>query len=239
MERLQPSTNLPKDFYHLNQWIFDNNEAIFTKLQQLYEIYDKLNLGLFIYDLDKMTYQWTNDNFLALMGLNDINELINTSNMSANFYHPDDLKVFHDRNKFFREGKGANYNYLVRIKEGKNRWKWFYHACTSYQMDKNSRSASILGIVIEFSSNIILIEQIGKIIKQHNRQKNKALTSKLSPREIEITQLLAKGINSPLIADMLNISEHTVRNHRKNILKKLDLHGVAALVSFAIEHGFD
>src|SRR5277367_1641176 len=42
----------------------------------------------------------------------------------------------------------------------------------------------------------------------------------LTPREIEVLQQLAKGLANKEIADALDISEHTVKDHLKNILAK-------------------
>jgi len=60
---------------------------------------------------------------------------------------------------------------------------------------------------------------------------------KLSDREIEITRCLSEGKTSLEIADQLFISEHTVKTHRKNILKKLDIHSAPELVQYAINNG--
>lgn len=43
----------------------------------------------------------------------------------------------------------------------------------------------------------------------------------ISTREAEILEKLCLGMNSIEIANSLFISEHTVRTHRKNILRKL------------------
>ncbi len=47
----------------------------------------------------------------------------------------------------------------------------------------------------------------------------------LGERELEILNYVGKGYSSKSISDVLFISEHTVRTHRKNIVKKLDAHG--------------
>ena len=60
---------------------------------------------------------------------------------------------------------------------------------------------------------------------------------KLSEREVEIIRGLADGLTSESIADHLCISLHTVRTHRKNILKKLELHNSSELVQYAINNG--
>ncbi len=43
---------------------------------------------------------------------------------------------------------------------------------------------------------------------------------RLTPRESQIRHLIIEGLSTKLIAVALAISEHTVANHRKNILKK-------------------
>jgi two-component system NarL family response regulator len=59
----------------------------------------------------------------------------------------------------------------------------------------------------------------------------------LGSREREVLQLLAEGKSSPEIAKVLFISVSTVEAHRRNIMKKLDLHSVAALTKYAIREG--
>jgi len=59
----------------------------------------------------------------------------------------------------------------------------------------------------------------------------------LGPREREIVQLLAEGHTSPEIARRMHISTRTVETHRRNIMKKLDLHSVAELTKYAIREG--
>jgi DNA-binding NarL/FixJ family response regulator len=59
----------------------------------------------------------------------------------------------------------------------------------------------------------------------------------LSGREIEIVQLIAKGLIAKEIAAQLNLSTHTVYTHRKNIMKKLGIGSTSELVLFAVKTG--
>lgn len=61
--------------------------------------------------------------------------------------------------------------------------------------------------------------------------------SMLTSREQEITAYVAQGDNNRQIAEKLLISEHTVKNHMKNILVKLGLENRVQLTGFAIKHG--
>lgn len=62
-------------------------------------------------------------------------------------------------------------------------------------------------------------------------------TSPLSQREIEVLQLLTKGLINKEIADRLCVSLPTVVTHRKNITDKLGIKSVSALTVYALTHG--
>jgi DNA-binding NarL/FixJ family response regulator len=59
----------------------------------------------------------------------------------------------------------------------------------------------------------------------------------LSAREIEIVQQTAKGLIAKEIADILNLSTHTVYTHKKNIMKKLGFTTSSELVLYAVNKG--
>lgn len=59
----------------------------------------------------------------------------------------------------------------------------------------------------------------------------------LTPREREIVQLIAEGKNTKTIALDLGISVKTVETHRRQIMRKLNIHSVAELTKYAINEG--
>jgi DNA-binding CsgD family transcriptional regulator len=62
-------------------------------------------------------------------------------------------------------------------------------------------------------------------------------TGGLSPRELEVLRLIAKGHTNRKIATALDISEKTVARHISNIFTKLDLTSRAAATAYAFTHG--
>ena len=58
----------------------------------------------------------------------------------------------------------------------------------------------------------------------------------LTTRELQIIACIIKHYSNKQIADELFISERTVETHRKNIYRKTDTKGEAALVIFAEKH---
>lgn len=67
--------------------------------------------------------------------------------------------------------------------------------------------------------------------------RNRKQDARLSPRERQILQLVARGLSSKQIANELGLVEKTVSNHRMHIRNKLGLRDVASFTRYAIEHG--
>jgi DNA-binding CsgD family transcriptional regulator len=58
----------------------------------------------------------------------------------------------------------------------------------------------------------------------------------LSPREVEVLRLVARGKSNPEIAEELVLSEKTVARHLSNIFTKLDVGSRTAAAAFAYQH---
>jgi two-component system NarL family response regulator len=64
-----------------------------------------------------------------------------------------------------------------------------------------------------------------------------ASDARLGRREREVLQLVAEGRTSAETARTLHISVKTVETHRRNISRKLELHGTAELTKYAVREG--
>ncbi len=60
----------------------------------------------------------------------------------------------------------------------------------------------------------------------------------LTVREREVLKLVAEGVKSKEIADLLFISVRTVEHHRANIMRKLNIKKTANLIKYAICEGY-
>ncbi len=74
-------------------------------------------------------------------------------------------------------------------------------------------------------------------IQNFSKDESKTKEYPLSDREIEIIRKLSDGLTSSQISEALFISLHTVKTHRKNILRKLDLHSSSELIQYALNNG--
>ena len=61
----------------------------------------------------------------------------------------------------------------------------------------------------------------------------------LSPREVEVLQLLARGLTNAQIAEELVVSLLTVKAHLRSIYSKLGVTSRSAATRYALEHHLD
>jgi DNA-binding NarL/FixJ family response regulator len=73
---------------------------------------------------------------------------------------------------------------------------------------------------------------------KHSQARIELQDHSLTRREMEVLNLVAKGLSSKEIARKLFISENTVETHRQNIFSKMGVHNVADLLVRAISEGY-
>ena len=92
----------------------------------------------------------------------------------------------------------------------------------------------------QFDAVISLGDSAGSIVKKvkdatfgdsHEPQTDESV---LSAREKEVLVCVAKGMQNKEIADLFNISTHTVISHRKNISRKTGIRSIAGLTVYAL-----
>lgn len=86
--------------------------------------------------------------------------------------------------------------------------------------------------VIHESVKKIMIERFMGLINYKSQYEEL-----LSPKEINIVKLIAKGASNKEIANELNYSEGTIKNNVSKILEKLEMTDRIQIAIFAMEHG--
>jgi DNA-binding NarL/FixJ family response regulator len=104
------------------------------------------------------------------------------------------------------------------------------------------RQAGACGCVLKSEPISRLVEAV-QSAASHKPYFTSAICSKpngvgspLTEREREVVQLIAEGYCNKAVAKRLGISFKTVDTHRLNIMRKLDLVGIAGLVRYAVRH---
>ncbi|HEY7391926.1 MAG TPA: response regulator transcription factor [Bryobacteraceae bacterium] len=121
-------------------------------------------------------------------------------------------------------------------------------ALTTYGGDEDIRRALAAGIQAYLTKDVLHDELLKAIRAVYAGQKYlpapvaAALTAQmprpdLSAREVQVLELIVRGLANKQIAYSLNIAEHTVKNHVKNILSKLGVQDRTQAATAAIQRG--
>jgi DNA-binding NarL/FixJ family response regulator len=99
-------------------------------------------------------------------------------------------------------------------------------------LSKNASRAEIVGAIeAVIGGGKYFPENIAALIAQREER------SSLSPREIEILEMVSKGLTNKEIARVLEISQYTVRNHINHISAKLDAGDRTEAATLALQQG--
>lgn len=82
-----------------------------------------------------------------------------------------------------------------------------------------------------------LCPSVASMMIENIQGKSKSEKANLGQREQQVLELLAAGMTSPEIGARLNIAAATVEVHRRNIMRKLGVRGIAELTKYAIREG--
>ena len=150
--------------------------------------------------------------------------------------HPDDLAFLNFAEKWgfdkmveLKDFDNFKIGYLIRMKTSEYQYDIFYHQ--TYYV-RSLLSDTIINCVhfnsnykdivkmMKYNVNLIEVTTNKKVDQTTYFKTLNPIIDSLTKRELEIIKLIAAGFRDKEIAEYLFISFHTVRTHRKNILKK-------------------
>ena len=93
------------------------------------------------------------------------------------------------------------------------------------------------GLMLVMGGAVLVALLAYKLVPRLMNQRTGRTAAILSEREQQILRLVASGMSSQVIAQQLAIAPGTVDVHRRNIMRKLDLHSAVDLTRYAISAG--
>jgi DNA-binding NarL/FixJ family response regulator len=222
------------------------NAILKEKLEFAEEILDKAPCFLYINEIGKSREEntWRNVylNKYALDNTGYTREEVDElgPDYFRKILHPDDfevatLSIEHLKNINDEEVFGGPYKYMPKNKD----YKWLIGMSRVFKRDKEGNPRDFLNAAINFNEEFHTHHQIIDLLKENKRLLNENTVLKLTRREREVLKLIANGDCAKKISRKLNVCELTIISHRKNMLKKLNMHSTATLVNFAVENGLN
>ncbi|PZP51869.1 MAG: helix-turn-helix transcriptional regulator [Pseudopedobacter saltans] len=238
-------------------FLFNNDLQVTVNTTQIEKIIaDMMSVGRFYHyliDIKGGTISNCSSNILEMHGLQappqylkEIIELI----------HPDDIPFVMAAErmtieKFIEIGMGSIQNlkssYCFRMRTSKG-YEMFHHQAIHTLISDEGLLLQAINIhtniqhLTPVNSYTVLVSGIGDRNDFHqmsykNNLLKDALPESLTNREREILKHIASGHTSEEIARIFTISNHTIRTHRKNILRKTQTKNSSELIKKCVEWG--
>lgn len=103
---------------------------------------------------------------------------------------------------------------------------------------KTEAGTSLVQAIHEVSrGNMYVSPAISKPIADACSTGSDAMADPLTPREVQVLQLIASGHTTAEVAKELKLSVKTAESYRTRLMEKLDIHETASLVRYAIRRG--
>jgi two-component system response regulator NreC len=106
---------------------------------------------------------------------------------------------------------------------------------------KDAPAVRLIGAVRDVSQGrkYLSPQVLGKLVDDFRARsqapRGQARGASLTPREREVVKMIAEGNSVRIIAEILGLSIKTVEAHKFNLMRKLDIHNKAQLVTYAIQ----
>lgn len=107
----------------------------------------------------------------------------------------------------------SNESHLAEI------WTENIRALLPREIEVESLAAALRAVAKEL---LVLDPELATVLVPRRHRQTSSPVEALTPRELEVLQLLAEGLANKIIANRLRVTEHTVKFHIKAIMGKLD-----------------
>jgi len=197
---------------------------------------------------------WTN---LKISFIKGVEEMLGyalkefNANVTGGFFHPDDKPIVEKiirgamDHLIYNTGDTKQIYHLMtyRIRKKNGEFIKVLRKSIGYKFDSQDIMTSSITLLtdISFMSNSNRVEwdlYIKDLDKEKLRRNiHKQFAGFFSLRELEIIKLIKEGLSSKMIANKIYLSPHTVKTHRRNIMKKIGGGNVTELLSFCHQNG--
>ena len=202
------------------------------------DIGDYIPGSVMVQDLSRMTNTYMNQTGCdILQHSSEELELLGPAYFSK-FFPPEEINILKSELQHFAmEGDpGKIHSFFQRVRsDEQSDYKWYFTTSRLYPSDDVSEGLKMMHIAIPADTLSYSGRKLSNLVQDDALiRKNLHKFVLLSIREKEVIRLIVEGKSSAEIADCLFLSIHTVNNHRKNIIHKLDVTSLSQLIKFAV-----
>jgi DNA-binding CsgD family transcriptional regulator len=233
-----------------------NTELTFNVVDQVAGLFSAGSFYYYVLNFVNLQMEFVSDKIYEILGI-DTTQL--SLDKILNLLHPDDLNRMPEKestigdflfNKIPIEDIPLyKVVYLMRLRHNDGSYKTILHQAKALTVSDDGKIIRALGIHTDVSYlNIPVDHKVSFISTERPSYYSQQTGAKLelvddgfnnlfTAREKEILKKIAEGETFIGIAQLLNVSPHTINTHKKNILKKTDCKNTTELIARCIRQG--
>lgn len=171
--------------------------------------------------------------------------------------HPDDKERAIATMRAHERGETPNYRNEYRCRHRDGHWVWLLSVGKIVARDAQGEPLRIVGTVRDITAEKRMSEEGADLLRRIETMMRDVLAGpaanaaaggtdgaagrsvleRLPARQRQILVMIARGMTSAAIAGKLQIATATVVSHRRELMRRLNLHHTAELTRFALQHG--
>ena len=256
-DKLKVNTSKLFEVWKANEISFPGEQADFTKvIDQIASTFVPGSFYYFIFNFETFEIEYVHPSVENVLGVKP--EDFNLK-MLLSKIHPEDLKLMVDK-------EAATFEFLLnrinpedvfdykivntlRIENGKGEYRKILHQAKTINVSYDGKIQQSIGVHTDVSYLNLPNDNKVSFIGLNGKPSYYSLNPKelkfdllecshpFTKQEVKIIELISLGNNSNEIAEELNISPHTVKVHKKNILKKSGAPNSTKLIADCIRKG--
>lgn len=213
------------------------NKLNIKEINKLFEPYSNSNLFLLIVKLESFIPVFVSENVTRYLNLT--NEKLKNITIKDVQEHVnlESSNVFYSSLKHFCNNPNDYLEMCYQIKRNSKDLKWVYGLSKALTYQTDGQPDYVITLSLDVSTLVAENDLLKKTINSFEKifeDDNLKYTINFTDREIELLKLISQGFSIGKIAQSLFISEHTVKTHRKNIMKKIGAKNGSELMRYAM-----
>jgi len=210
----------------------------------------------YVFNFETLTMEYVHHTIKDVLGV-EPEEF--TIDKLFSLYHPEDLAKLHEKENAASEFLFNKLDpkdlpfykvvYVTRCKDVYGNYKKILHQAKAINVTDDGKIQQVIGVHTDISYLSTLVDHKISFIGSNSRPsyfkldpsnlvfEKREHKKQFTTQELRIIQLIAEGKGTDEIATNLNLSPHTIKSHRKNILKKTEANNTVQLIANCIRNG--
>ncbi|HMI03711.1 MAG TPA: helix-turn-helix transcriptional regulator [Pedobacter sp.] len=159
----------------------------------------------------------------------------------STFFPAEEINILKSELQHFamESDTGKIHSFFQRVRpDAQSEYKWYFTTSRLYPSDEFGEGLKMMHIAVPADTLSYAGRRLSNLVQDDALiRKNLHKFILLTLREKEVIRLIVEGKSSVEIANGLFLSIHTVNNHRKNIIHKLEVTSLSQLIKFAVAFG--